>query len=206
MLASEVAFSSTADAKNGGSISKDPDLLGAPTDKRIAPAAPPHRLVTPLLEDNKPPFLAPAPHLHTSIPTSPRDNQSNPTLCDSRVGLPVCRYLPAKHRPCSVLKRRLNSATNHPPRACTPPPFGLFCPLLPQFSACASCSDGDSMHPFSILTLGIFVAGYITARWDLVTRLYELAIFAWDYGVVVSQTLLVVLGQPRHHCLGILLF
>ena len=42
------------------------------------------------------------------------------------------------------------------------------------------------MHPFSILTLGIFVAGYITARWDLVTRLYELAIFAWDYGVVVS--------------------
>lgn len=42
------------------------------------------------------------------------------------------------------------------------------------------------MHPFSILTLGIFVAGYITARWDLVTRLCELAIFAWDYGVVVS--------------------
>ncbi|KAI8229793.1 N-acetylglucosaminyl transferase component [Colletotrichum sp. SAR 10_96] len=25
---------------------------------------------------------------------------------------------------------------------------------------------------------------YITARWDLVTRLYELAIFAWNYGVV----------------------
>ena len=41
------------------------------------------------------------------------------------------------------------------------------------------------MHPFSVLTLGIFVAGYITARWDLVTRLYELAIFAWDHGVVV---------------------
>jgi phosphatidylinositol glycan class Q protein len=40
------------------------------------------------------------------------------------------------------------------------------------------------MHPFSVLTVGIFVAGYITARWDLVTRLYELAIFAWDYGVV----------------------
>jgi len=39
------------------------------------------------------------------------------------------------------------------------------------------------MHPFSVLTLGIFVAGYITARWDLVTRLYELAIFAWDHGV-----------------------
>ncbi|KNB05504.1 phosphatidylinositol glycan, class Q [Fusarium oxysporum f. sp. lycopersici 4287] len=43
------------------------------------------------------------------------------------------------------------------------------------------------MHPFSILTLGIFVAGYITARWDLVTRLYELAIFAWENGVVVSR-------------------
>ncbi|CAD6503012.1 BgTH12-02685 [Blumeria graminis f. sp. triticale] len=40
------------------------------------------------------------------------------------------------------------------------------------------------MHPFSVLTLAIFVAGYITARWDLVTRLYELAIFAWDHGVV----------------------
>lgn len=39
------------------------------------------------------------------------------------------------------------------------------------------------MHPFSTLTIGIFVAGYITARWDLVTRLYELAIFAWDHGV-----------------------
>lgn len=43
------------------------------------------------------------------------------------------------------------------------------------------------MHPFPLLTLSIFVAGYITARWDLVTRLSELAVFAWDYGVVVSQ-------------------
>lgn len=43
----------------------------------------------------------------------------------------------------------------------------------------------ERMHPFSSLTIGIFVAGYITARWDLVTRLYELAIFAWDHGVVV---------------------
>lgn len=40
------------------------------------------------------------------------------------------------------------------------------------------------MHAFSILTLGIFIAGYSTARWDLVDRLYELAIFAWDHGVV----------------------
>ena len=45
------------------------------------------------------------------------------------------------------------------------------------------------MHPFSILTVVIFVAGYITARWDLVTRLYELAIFAVDHGVVVSTFL-----------------
>jgi len=44
------------------------------------------------------------------------------------------------------------------------------------------------MHPFSVLTLGIFVAGYTTARWDLVTRLYELAIFAWDYGVIVRPS------------------
>lgn len=41
------------------------------------------------------------------------------------------------------------------------------------------------MQTFSILTAGIFTLGYITARWDLVTRLYELAIFAWDHGVVV---------------------
>ena len=49
------------------------------------------------------------------------------------------------------------------------------------------------MHAFSILTLGIFVAGYITARWDLVTRLYELAIFAADHGVVVSPAGLLLL-------------
>lgn len=42
------------------------------------------------------------------------------------------------------------------------------------------------MHPFSVVTLAIFVAGYGTARWDLVTRLYELALFAWDKGVIVS--------------------
>ncbi|KAG5995504.1 hypothetical protein E4U52_008233 [Claviceps spartinae] len=34
-------------------------------------------------------------------------------------------------------------------------------------------------------------AGYITARWDLVTRLYELAIFAAEYGVVCSLTVMV---------------
>ena len=44
------------------------------------------------------------------------------------------------------------------------------------------------MHAFSVVTLGIFVAGYSTARWDLVTRLYELAIFAWDHGVVERAT------------------
>ncbi|KAI0123792.1 N-acetylglucosaminyl transferase component-domain-containing protein [Xylariales sp. AK1849] len=41
------------------------------------------------------------------------------------------------------------------------------------------------MHPFSIVTLAIFVAGYGTARWDLVTRLCELAAFAWDKGVIL---------------------
>ncbi|KAI6708435.1 phosphatidylinositol N-acetylglucosaminyltransferase subunit GPI1 [Diplocarpon mali] len=51
------------------------------------------------------------------------------------------------------------------------------------------------MHPFSILTLAIFVAGYITARWDLVTRLYELAIFAWDHGVVKG------LPQEKRTCI-----
>lgn len=55
--------------------------------------------------------------------------------------------------------------------------------------------DDRFMHPFSILTLGIFVAGYITARWDLVTRLYELAIFAVDHGVVVSRG-----GYERVEC------
>jgi len=54
------------------------------------------------------------------------------------------------------------------------------------------------MHPFSVLTLGIFVAGYTTARWDLVTRLYELAIFAWDYGVIVCLFLAAALLLPVH--------
>ena len=62
------------------------------------------------------------------------------------------------------------------------------------------------MHPFSVLTLGIFVAGYITARWDLVTRLYELAIFAWDHGVVVRLSDLGLgplrLRRPALGCAG----
>ncbi|QPC79393.1 hypothetical protein HYE68_010145 [Fusarium pseudograminearum] len=57
-----------------------------------------------------------------------------------------------------------------------------------QRTACTATRNSASMHPFSILTLGIFVAGYITARWDLVTRLYELAIFAWENGVVTRAT------------------
>lgn len=52
------------------------------------------------------------------------------------------------------------------------------------------------MHPFSALALGIFVAGYITARWDLVTRLYDLAIFAWDHGVVVRMMAPPLLDTP----------
>ena len=42
------------------------------------------------------------------------------------------------------------------------------------------------MHPFSTVTIGIFVAGYITARWDLVARLVILADFAWQHGIIVS--------------------
>lgn len=59
------------------------------------------------------------------------------------------------------------------------------------------------MHPFSVLTLGIFVAGYITARWDLVTRLYELAGFAWNHGVVV-WTLLT--HQPHENFEALMVF
>ena len=53
------------------------------------------------------------------------------------------------------------------------------------------------MHPFSVVTVVIFVAGYITARWDLVTRLYELAIFAVDRGVLVSFNTFDVLNVVR---------
>lgn len=45
------------------------------------------------------------------------------------------------------------------------------------------------MHAFSIVTLGIFVAGYSTARWDLATRLYELAVFACYHGVALRAFL-----------------
>lgn len=41
------------------------------------------------------------------------------------------------------------------------------------------------MRLFSLVALAVFVAGYSTARWALVTRLYELVLFAWDYGVVI---------------------
>jgi phosphatidylinositol N-acetylglucosaminyltransferase subunit Q len=40
------------------------------------------------------------------------------------------------------------------------------------------------MHPISVVTFGIFLAGYITARWDLVSQLIELAVFAWERGVI----------------------
>lgn len=54
------------------------------------------------------------------------------------------------------------------------------------------------MHPFSVVTLAIFIAGYITARWDLVTRLYELAIFAADHGVVVGIYCIGITAAVRH--------
>lgn len=55
------------------------------------------------------------------------------------------------------------------------------------------------MHPFSILTLGIFVAGYITARWNLAAQIYELIVFAWEYGVVVCHSTILALGLNVTH-------
>ena len=43
----------------------------------------------------------------------------------------------------------------------------------------------QQMHAFSVVTLGIFVAGYWTARWNLMTRMYELSTFACNYGEIV---------------------
>jgi phosphatidylinositol glycan class Q protein len=58
------------------------------------------------------------------------------------------------------------------------------------------------MHPASILTLLVFGSGYVTARWDLVAQLIELAQFAWDHSVVVRtsdlfQHLYAVLTRSR---------
>lgn len=44
------------------------------------------------------------------------------------------------------------------------------------------------MHPVSILTVFIFLAGYISARWDLFQQLIELSVFAWDHSVIVRRT------------------
>jgi len=55
------------------------------------------------------------------------------------------------------------------------------------------------MNSFSVLTLAIFVAGYITARWDLVTRFYELALFAWDHGVIVRAQSSICLSLAAFH-------
>lgn len=77
------------------------------------------------------------------------------------------------------------------------PPLAL-APLRRHLSLRPRRSPHRSMHPFSVLTAGIFVAGYITARWDLVTRLYELAIFAWDHGVVVGPPSPILFS--RLHC------
>ena len=43
------------------------------------------------------------------------------------------------------------------------------------------------MGPFSTVTIGLFFAGYVTARWDLLFRLKELAIFAWYHQVLVRS-------------------
>ncbi|KAM5364880.1 hypothetical protein ACJZ2D_011287 [Fusarium nematophilum] len=104
-----------------------------------------------------------------------------PVLCSAHSSAPsqiqakkiaaTASLCPAKQHPSNGLAR--------PPQISTPKPGT-------SKTACSATRNSASMHPFSILTLGIFVAGYTTARWDLVTRLYELAIFAWENGVVVN--------------------
>lgn len=89
-----------------------------------------------------------------------------------RLGKEFCR--PANLAPWLVNLVHLDDPGNTEAR-------GLFCPRSYR-----DLATNSHMHPVSILTLGIFLAGYITARWDLVAQLYELASFAWDHGVVVG--------------------
>ena len=102
--------------------------------------------------------------------------------CERR---PACLYTST---PLSLLHQPPSPASPH--WGC-PSPDHARSPVSAYVSTLGSCGNDHwrFMHPFSVLTLGIFVAGYITARWDLVTRLYELAIFAWDHGVVVCKNL-----------------
>ncbi|KAK6359615.1 phosphatidylinositol N-acetylglucosaminyltransferase subunit gpi1 [Orbilia brochopaga] len=39
------------------------------------------------------------------------------------------------------------------------------------------------MHPSLTLTFIVFVAGYITAQFSLISRSFELLVFAWENGV-----------------------
>lgn len=41
-----------------------------------------------------------------------------------------------------------------------------------------------------LLVIVVFISGYITARFSLITQAIDLAYFAWDHGVVVSLLLL----------------
>lgn len=44
------------------------------------------------------------------------------------------------------------------------------------------------MYPSAVvLSVGVFVAGWISARYDLPLRLYELALFAWYHDVLVRS-------------------
>lgn len=100
-------------------------------------------------------------------------------------------HLPAARHARSPPKLQLPRHQRQPKRASSPPPSSLApsSRRVLRHARLVRKTARASMHPFSVLTLGIFVAGYITARWDLVTRLCELAIFAWEYGVVVSRPL-----------------
>jgi len=130
-----------------------------------------------------------------------------------RIPNPTAKYSPTPHSCAKTRNRNPVEGLNTP----YPPHLKTYLAqsisLQPtehirrRLPACSTRSNKRaSMHPFSILTLGIFVAGYITARWDLVTRLYELAIFAWDYGVVVSACSQLDPAIVQRYCSNILIF
>ena len=116
-------------------------------------------------------------------------NDGHNNCCDSALSDAHACDVPASGTRIVVLGRRFSNDTfsDQPHSDCLLACFHLF----EQNSHCVyrirrhwTCSH-HHMHPVSVLTFGIFLAGYITARWDLITQLYELAIFAWDHGVVV---------------------
>lgn len=62
-----------------------------------------------------------------------------------------------------------------------------------------------------VLTIVVFIAGYITARFSLITQAIDLSYFAWDHGVLVrlfheSLGLKSLISPPvlqAHSCIGL---